>query len=126
MNPNTGSQYLSECVLPAAGTQATTWGNSAATGTACKAGHYCPVGGFGSPFPCPAGTFTDATNLVEASQCTACPAGSVCEEGTGTGVKEKLKCAAGHYCPEGSIDAYANPCPAGRFSANTDNQAETD
>jgi len=123
INPSTGKQYISECVLPAAGSQATTWGNSDATGAACTAGHYCPVGSFGSPFPCPAGTFTDDTDKVKADDCTACTAGFACEEGTGAGVKEKLKCAAGHYCPAGSSNPSQYPCPAGTYSANVDNDA---
>jgi hypothetical protein len=126
VNPSTNKQYIYECILPTAGTQATTWGNSNADGDACTAGHYCPIGSFGAPFPCPAGTFTDATNLVQSSQCTQCPATYACESGTGAGVREKLKCAPGHYCPAGTSDPYQYPCPAGRFSANTNNAASTD
>jgi hypothetical protein len=126
LNPSTNKQYIFDCVTPAAGTQATIWGNSAASGDPCTAGHYCPVGSLGSPSPCPAGTFTDATNLIQASECTACTAGFACEEGTGAGVKDKIKCAAGYYCPAGTSDPYANPCPAGTYSANTDNDASGD
>jgi len=123
INSATNKQYIYDCLLPAAGTQATTWGNSAASGTACLAGHYCPVGSFGAPFPCPAGTFTDATDKTQSSDCTACTAGFACEEGTGAGVKEKLKCAAGYYCPAGTKSPYENPCPEGTYSSNTNNVA---
>ena len=125
INPNTNKQYISDCLLPAAGTQATTWGNPNSAGSACKAGHYCPVGSFGSPFPCPAGTFTDATDKTQSSDCTTCTAGFACEEGTGTGVKEKIKCAPGYYCPAGTKYPYQYPCPAGKYSAKTDNTAST-
>lgn len=91
VKPSTGGSSVYDCALPAAGTQATTWGNSNAAGDACKAGHYCPVGSFGQPFPCPAGTYTDATNAADITGCLSCPQSFACEEGTGGAVKAKLK-----------------------------------
>ena len=40
----------------------------------CGQGHYCPLQ---TPapdrFPCPAGTYTNRSDLYDASQCTICP-----------------------------------------------------
>ena len=45
----------------------------------CEQGHYCP---FQTPspdrFPCPAGTYSDRSDLWSADQCTPCPAGEYC------------------------------------------------
>jgi len=126
INSATNKEYLSDCVLPAAGTQATTWRNSNTAGDPCTEGHYCPVGSFGAPFPCPAGTFFDSTTATQSSDCQPCTAGFACEEGTGGTYKAKLKCAAGHYCPLGTADPYQYKCSAGKYSANVNNQADTD
>jgi len=75
VNPNLNKAYIYDCILPLAGSKATTWGNQNAAGDPCLAGHYCPVGSFGAPFPCPAGTFTDATDKVKAADCSPCTAG---------------------------------------------------
>ena len=124
ISSTTGKQYIYDCATPTGGTLATTWGNSAAAGSGCTQGHYCPVGA-SSPIACPAGTFTDLTNAAAVTDCSACTAGFACEEGTGGTVKEKLNCAAGHYCPAGTSNPYANPCPAGTYSANTDNSVSS-
>jgi hypothetical protein len=115
VNPNQNAKSIFECSVPTAGKRATIWGNSNADGDPCLEGHYCPIGGFGAPFPWPAGTFTDATNLVQSSDCTQCPQGKACEEGTGANVREKLNCAQGHYWPAGTKDPRENKWPAGTY-----------
>lgn len=52
----------------------------------CQAGHYCPIRTeYATQYPCPAGTFTIATNLQAASACTQCPAGKWCDVGDAVG-----------------------------------------
>ena len=41
----------------------------------CVTGSYCPEGSL-LPLPCPEGTFSNATDLASAEQCTVCPAGA--------------------------------------------------
>ena len=52
------------------------WGTGVVANVAldCSQGHYCPLG-TPSPtsFPCPAGTYTAASNLTAESECTTCP-----------------------------------------------------
>lgn len=126
VQPSTNMIYIYDCLAPTAGTQATIWANSNSDGDACTAGHYCPLGGSGSPTACPAGTYTDSTTASSVASCLDCPAGYACEEGTGGTVKLKLNCGAGYYCPLGSSNAYQYPCPAGTYSANIDNTVDTD
>lgn len=61
------------------------------------------------------GTYSNATNLQNVSDCSPCPGGQYCETDgltTPTGL-----CGEGYYCPEGSI--YKEPatsfCPVGHF-----------
>ena len=42
----------------------------------CEAGHYCPEGANAS-IPCPSGTFSNSTDLSEASECMICPPGKI-------------------------------------------------
>ena len=57
---------------------------------------YCPEGS-ATPFPCVAGTYSNA-GASAASECSTCPAGSFCPVGTGVPVE----CAEGQYCEAGS------------------------
>lgn len=61
----------------------------------CSAGYYCPER-TNSPtqFPCPIGTYTTSTSLVDAGSCS--------------------DCEPGYYCPEGSPDHIM--CPSGSYS----------
>ena len=43
----------------------------------CTVGHYCPVGSH-KPWPCPEGTFSNATLNREEGQCSNCTAGYYC------------------------------------------------
>jgi hypothetical protein len=83
---------------------------------ACWAGHYCPAG---TPFPqpCPAGTFTTATNLNDPSQCTNCDDNVFCPFlGNRLGNELGFPCEPGHACAAGTATPYANPCPPGYHS----------
>jgi hypothetical protein len=73
-----GMGEIMNCGPCAAGTACPTAGTSGA-GVACSVGHYWPAGTKNPyDYPCPAGTFTDATNAGSAAGCTDCPAGSAC------------------------------------------------
>lgn len=89
------------------------------------AGHYCPAGTvYPDQYPCPAGTYTDETNLTSDSDCTTCPTGSVCLEGS-TSVTIRA-CTAGYYCVAGSSTGTANPCPPGTWSNKTNLADDTE
>ena len=109
---------------------------------ACYAGHFCPEGS-PLPLPCAAGTFSPATELTNASECSDCPAGSYCSLGSvapapcspgsftatsrasvcslcaagqyqpNIGAVECIFCDAGSHCAEGA--STPSPCPAGSF-----------
>jgi len=64
---------------------------------ACAAGHYCPAGTTSATErPCPAGTYSPATDNYQESQCISCPPGQYC---TGGRAAPDGDCSAGHYCP---------------------------
>ncbi len=69
----------------------------------CPAGYWCPAQtGDYRQFPCPAGTYSSATGLKDASQCVTCDAGAYCRAASVT----PTKCSAGTYNPvTGSDDA---------------------
>ncbi|KAM9734328.1 uncharacterized protein ACNS7B_016072 [Menidia menidia] len=102
------------------------------TGYICPPGFFCPEGAF-VPKPCPKGTFSEQSGLVEDSQCQSCTSGFYCSESAlsavsgpclpgfyclggsqsatpATGVSGGI-CPAGHYCTKGS--SVPTPCPAG-------------
>jgi hypothetical protein len=117
----------------------------------CTAGSYCPAGA-SSPLPCERGTYSNATDLVSASQCSQCKAGHFCSIGSvkatpcakghysdkdlshacepcrpGTfqkhsGATECIECEPGSFCQEGSSSPL--PCPAGTYSNRTDLTSE--
>jgi hypothetical protein len=108
----------------------------------CTAGSYCPglpmpvngefhsfkfyqgtSAGAGNQFPCPPGSFSTATDLYQADQCSACPAGSYCLGGL-TAVSGT--CSAGYYCPANSSIATQVPCPAGTYRTTTGATRESD
>lgn len=47
------------------------------TGVLCPEGYYCPAG-ITTPTPCPLGTFSNTSGLIEEPQCTACIGGYYC------------------------------------------------
>lgn len=67
----------------------------------CAQGHYCPEGTqYPSQYPCPAGTWTNLTNLAASDECYVCPRGYYCLVGS---TEPTGLCATGHYCPAGNI-----------------------
>ena len=85
-------------------------GSSLATQVECPMGMYCPVG---SPAPmlCPAGTFSNRTQLYEETQCTDCFAGYFCDrDGL---IFPAGECLAGFYCPVKSVQNNPVECPIG-------------
>ncbi len=73
-------------------------GSTVAESNICPAGHNCPEGTH-TPARCPAGTFSNATSLAAATECTNCTAGWYCQQ-TGLTLPEAV-CQQGYYCPEG-------------------------
>ncbi|XP_053279649.1 SCO-spondin [Pleuronectes platessa] len=88
------------------------------TGFPCPAGFYCSVG-TSVPKPCPKGTFSEQSGLVDESQCRSCSPGFYCSE-TGLAAVSG-PCLPGFYCLEGSHTAApmsnisGSVCPAGHF-----------
>ncbi|XP_010794964.1 zonadhesin-like [Notothenia coriiceps] len=102
------------------------------TGFPCPPGFFCFVR-TSVPKPCPKGTFSKQSGLVDESQCRSCSPGFYCSEtglsavsgaclpgfycleGSHTATPMSSVsggvCPAGHYCAEGSI--VPSPCPAG-------------
>lgn len=73
----------------------------------CPQGYYCPIGVLGSDnkIQCPAGTFSNDTNLSELDECAPCPPGKYCPIGTTDPTVSGLDCTAGYYCVYGSTSA---------------------
>ena len=120
---------------------------------ACRPGYYCPAGA-SAALPCPEGSYSSATNLASATECTptdpgfSAPTGSVaqtpCPAGTiapSSGLAACESCEAGHYqnamgetackpCERGSycVDGAATPlpCPGGSFSSATNLTSATE
>jgi len=47
----------------------------------CPPGHYCPnKTTFAYEFPCPLGTFSNASGLSHITECSPCPGGYFCDE----------------------------------------------
>ncbi|CAL8373179.1 unnamed protein product, partial [Gadus morhua 'NCC'] len=88
-------------------------------GGPCPPGFYCPRASV-QPLPCPTGTFSNRSKLVDQEACRLCPAGLYCD-------REALvvpagECRQGFYCVLGSErpdppsrDARGGPCPRGYF-----------
>ena len=105
--------------------------------TVCPMGSYCPNGTrYRDEFLCPIGTFSNATGLIEESQCTPCLGGfycpqagmvtpvDLCQEGyycrrfaniaaPTLGIDAAI-CPEGHFCPLGTADP--EPCPQGTYN----------
>ena len=66
---------------------------------ACAKGHFCERG---TPtptmHPCPAGTWTNLTNLASVGECYVCPRGWYCVQAS---TAPTDLCHKGHWCPEG-------------------------
>ena len=64
-------------------------------------GYWCPLGTqYLTQYPCPAGSWSNLTNLIVESDCYVCPKGWFCLKGASspTGI-----CPTGHYCPSGNL-----------------------
>ncbi|CAG5098823.1 Oidioi.mRNA.OKI2018_I69.XSR.g16008.t1.cds [Oikopleura dioica] len=109
-------------------------GRSSQCDEECPLGHYCPAG-TSSPFPCPPGFYQDT---IGESNCKPCPDGKSCSS-SGL-IKPDRRCDHGHFCSSSSNypNSWApsttwrgnagNPstmCPAGKYSAKTDNTGES-
>ena len=69
----------------------------------CGQGHYCPLGTqHKTQWPCPAGSFTNLTNLHRSEDCYTCTKGYYCVEGT-VQPDSSVLCFAGHWCPPGKL-----------------------
>ncbi|XP_070551430.1 uncharacterized protein [Ptychodera flava] len=80
----------------------------------CAPGHYCPEGTqYPEQFPCPAGSYSNLTNLESFSDCYECTKGYFCLEGS---TEPTDLCPTGHYCPPGTQWDTQYPCRAGTFS----------
>ncbi|CAC5381825.1 unnamed protein product [Mytilus coruscus] len=80
----------------------------------CQPGFYCPLQTpSDSTYPCPSGTFSTASDLYDASQCTPCTQGYYCNGGESavSGI-----CPTGYYCPEGTRIATEFGCPNGTYN----------
>lgn len=85
--------------------------------TSCAPGHYCPEGTpFKTKYPCPPGTWHNATNLESANDCLPCPRGKACVSGSAV----PAGCKPGHFCPERTKNVTDYPCPAGTFYSGSD------
>jgi len=74
----------------------------------CPAGSFCP-NNTGWPVPCPKGTYSNATGLSNAANCTLCDGGRFCDT---LGLKEVSGlCSPGHFCTKGAKQA--NPADSG-------------
>ncbi|XP_031989756.1 SCO-spondin-like isoform X5 [Corvus moneduloides] len=81
--------------------------------TDCPQGHYCPRNTeFATQHPCPAGTYSEALNLWDASKCQLCPPGRVCSR-PGLARPDGL-CMPGWFCPPGSTSS--KPVFPGNYS----------
>nr|XP_054760934.1 uncharacterized protein LOC129267226 [Lytechinus pictus] len=80
----------------------------------CAQGHYCPAGTQHSDqYPCPAGSWTNQTNLKAVDECYECPRGYYCLEAA---TEPTELCPTGHYCPAGTQSANQYPCHEGSYS----------
>ena len=76
---------------------------------ACQGGGYCPEGA-SAVLPCPAGSYSNATNLNSDAKCKPCPAGSSC----GTGSMQPIDCTPGSFSDSARATA-CTPCPRKKF-----------
>lgn len=81
----------------------------------CFAFVLCYSTGTGAPtkFPCPPGTYSDSSDLFDASQCDICPERKYCPGGEAA---PRGDCPPGYYCPNGTRVAEQFPCPNGTYN----------
>lgn len=95
----------------------------------CPAGYFCPNGTkWANQFPCPVGTFSNVTKLMEEAQCAQCTKGHYCHKSGITSPTDE--CHAGYYCVEGSSQPTPNdtikgaPCPPGFYCVRGSHKPE--
>ena len=108
------------------------YNNGNTNGWTCPMGYFCPVRTAAFfDFPCPAGTFSNMTGLVQASQCLTCIQGHYCDPGSsnpmpcppgtysnqvGVGSQAHcLPCHPGFSCPKYGATEVTEPCSAGHY-----------
>ncbi|EDV28435.1 uncharacterized protein TRIADDRAFT_51343 [Trichoplax adhaerens] len=86
----------------------------------CPAGYYCPEGTTReNEYPCPIGTFSDKSGVINSSSCNPCTPGYYCAELART-LPNGL-CDAGYFCKQNAKSATpiqgsdANVCPVGKY-----------
>ena len=78
----------------------------------CPLGYFCPQQSQ-SPEPCPQGTFSNVSGLMNPSECLDCTPGTYC---LSEGLTEPTgSCNQGYYCPEGSLSPTEYICPTGLY-----------
>lgn len=75
----------------------------------CEPGSFCPESSV-TPTPCPPGTWSDATNLRSATDCSLCPAGSSCVAGS----TRPVACSPGTFSSDVGQSACVR-CERGKF-----------
>ena len=86
----------------------------------CLAGYYCPEETmFSTQFPCPSGTYSNATGLHSKGQCLNCPEEMYCGD---EGLTEPTgRCSSGYYCvsrantSQPTDGVTGDICPKGRY-----------
>jgi hypothetical protein len=105
---------------PCAGT-----GNYDYKGFICDKGYYCPSGTtVSNENPCPAGTYSDRTDLWDESQCTVCPSTFYCV--AASTLTDLVTCPQGYYCPVGTESSTHYPCPTGTFGLTAGLKSDTE
>ena len=85
------------------------------TGGLCPAGGYC-LKGTVTPYPCPAGTFSNVSGASDNSSCTSCTPGYYCE---GSNIPEPSgPCYAGYYCTGGASSPTQYSTNVGYYSVS--------
>eukprot|EP00057_Strongylocentrotus_purpuratus_P010951 XP_011665425.1 PREDICTED: proprotein convertase subtilisin/kexin type 5 [Strongylocentrotus purpuratus] len=88
-------------------------------------GHYCPAGTQHSEqYPCPAGSWTNQTNLKSVEECYECPRRYYCLEAS---TELTAQCPKVHYCPAGMCNGpsqltsiHAMPAPTPMIRGTSD------
>ena len=101
------------CTNCEAGKWSTDYRRASSCTTPCDPGSYCASGGM-PPVRCPAGRFSAAAGMADASACMPCDAGKFSLD-TGRAVPCSSLCSVGYYCDSGANSSPQNACPAGRF-----------
>ena len=109
-------------------------GAATSTWEVCPVGHFCPEA-TPHPQPCPIGTFSNITRLINQSQCKECLEGRYCAmagasdvtgycqdgyycpQGSETASPSSFICPTGYHCPTGSSAPL--PCPSGSYTNTT-------